>query len=129
MSRTCGSPTAGDLGLLPSTLIVVDTDGSIKQLDSLSSSYPGASDTSLHVLSSSFDDALKHPTTVARQIGTTALSSRCLDCQVMEICGGGLYPHRYRQGAGFRNPSVYCDDLFGLITHVRNRVVADLNQL
>ncbi|MGH3403030.1 MAG: FxsB family cyclophane-forming radical SAM/SPASM peptide maturase [Streptosporangiaceae bacterium] len=117
------------LGLLPSTLIVVDTDGSIKQLDSLSSSYSGASDTGLHVLSGSFDDALEHPTTVARQIGTTALSSRCLDCQVMEICGGGLYPHRYRQGVGFRNPSVYCNDLFGLIAHIRSRVVADLNQL
>ena len=35
------------LGLLPSTLIVVDTDGSIKQLDSLSSAYPGAADTGL----------------------------------------------------------------------------------
>ena len=32
-------------GLLPSTLVVVDTDGSIKQLDSLSSAYPGAADT------------------------------------------------------------------------------------
>ena len=37
----------------------------------------------------------------------------------MEICGGGLYPHRYRHGEGFRNPSVYCDDLMRLITHVR----------
>ena len=100
-----GQPGAIEgLGLLPSTLVVVDTDGSIKQLDSLSSSYPGAADTGLHVSSSSFDDALEHPTTVARQIGAAALSSQCLDCQVMEICGGGLYPHRYRQGAGFREP-------------------------
>ena len=125
-----GQPGAIEgLGLLPSTLVVVDTDGSIKQLDSLSSSYPGAADTGLHVSSSGFDDALEHPTTVARQIGATALSSQCLDCQVMEICGGGLYPHRYRQEAGFRNRSVYCDDLFGLITHVRDRVVADLSRL
>ena len=37
-----GHPGAVEgLGLLPSTLIVVDTDGSIKQLDSLSSAYPG----------------------------------------------------------------------------------------
>jgi uncharacterized protein len=117
------------LGLLPSTLVVVDTDGSIKQLDSLSSTYPGAADTGLHVLTGSFDDALDHPTTVARQIGTAALSPQCLDCQVMEICGGGLYPHRYRRGAGFRNPSVYCADLLRLITHVRDRVLADLRSL
>lgn len=117
------------LGLLPSTLVVVDTDGSIKQLDSLSSAYPGAADTGLHVSSSRFDDALDLPTTVARQIGAEALSAQCRDCQVMEICGGGLYPHRYRQGTGFLNPSVYCEDLFALVTHVRDRVTADLIRL
>src|SRR5487761_450770 len=62
------------LGLLPSTLIVVDTDGSIKQLDSLSSTYPGAADTGFDVMSDSRDDALDHPTTVARQIGAEALA-------------------------------------------------------
>jgi uncharacterized protein len=117
------------LGLLPSTIVVVDTDGSIKQLDSLSSAYPGAADTGLHVALSSFDDALDHPTTVARQIGAEALCSQCRDCEVMQICGGGLYPHRYRQGEGFRNPSVYCDDLLRLITHVRDRVIADVCRL
>jgi uncharacterized protein len=125
-----GQPGAVEgLGLLPSTLVVVDTDGAIKQLDSLSSAYPGAADTGLHVLSSGFDDALEHPTTVARQIGAEALSPQCRACQVMEICGGGLYPHRYRPGEGFRNRSVYCADLLRLITHVRDRVIADVNRL
>jgi uncharacterized protein len=125
-----GQPGAVEgLGLLPSTLVVVDTDGSIKQLDSLSSTYPDAASTGLHITSSSFDEALYHPTTVARQIGTAALSPQCQACQVMRICGGGLYPHRYRRGAGFRNPSVYCDDLLHLITHVRDRVFADLSRL
>jgi uncharacterized protein len=117
------------LGLLPSTLVVVDTDGAIKELDSLSSSYAGAADTGLHIASNSFDDALGHPTTVARQIGAAALSAQCQACPVMEVCGGGLYPHRYRHGAGFRNPSVYCADLLRLIDHVRNRVARDVQRL
>lgn len=117
------------LGLLPSTLIVVDTDGSIKQLDSLSSAYPGAADTGLDVMSDSFDDALDHPTTVARQIGADALAPRCQTCPVMDICGGGLYPHRFLDGEGFRHPSVYCEDLLRLITHVRGRLAADLSLL
>jgi uncharacterized protein len=122
-----GGPAAVEnLGLRPTTLIVVDTDGAIKQLDSLSSAYPGAADTGLHVLTGSFDDALEHPTTVARQIGADGLSAECRACPVMEICGGGLYPHRYRDGAGFRHPSVYCADLKQLITHVRERVISDL---
>ena len=125
-----GQPGAVEgLGLMPSTLVVVDTDGSIKQLDSLSSTYPGASDMGLHITSSSFDDALDHPTTIARQIGAAALSEQCRACEVMEICGGGLYPHRYRRGAGFRNPSVYCDDLLRVITYVRDRVLTDVRRL
>jgi uncharacterized protein len=117
------------LGLRPSTLIVIDTDGAVKQLDSLSSAYPGAADVGLTVMSGRFDEALGHPTTVARQLGAGALSAQCRACRVMDICGGGLYPHRYRAGDGFRNPSVYCEDLLRLITHVRDRVLADLSRL
>jgi uncharacterized protein len=91
-----GSGAVEGLGLAPSTLIVVETDGAIKQLDSLSAAYPGAADTGLHVSTHSFDAALWHPTTIARQIRTRALSPECLACPAMEVCGGGLYPHRYR---------------------------------
>jgi len=125
-----GNPGAVEgLGLAPSTLIVVDTDGSIKQLDSLSSAYDGAAGTGLHVSTDTFDAALGHPTTVARQIGADALSEQCQQCPVLRVCGGGLYPHRYRSGAGFRHPSVYCADLMRLITHVRMRVLGDVARL
>ena len=105
---------------------MVETDGVIKQLDSLSSAYPGAADTGRHVTTDPFDAALDHPTTVARQIGAAALPATCQACPVMRICGGGLYPHRYRSGTGFRNPSVYCADLLRLITHIRDRVASDI---
>jgi uncharacterized protein len=125
-----GQPSGVEgLGIAPSTTLVIDTDGTIKQLDSLSSTYPGAADTGLHVITSSLDEALSHPTTVARQIGTAALSAQCLECEVLGLCGGGLYPHRFRPGAGFRNPSVYCTDLLKLTSHVRDRVQADIRQL
>jgi len=117
------------LGLLPSTLVVVDTDGSVKQLDSLSSAYPGAADLGLDVFSGGFGAALEHPMTVARQIGREALAPDCLACPVADTCGGGLYPHRYRQGEGFLNPSVYCQDLLRLIRHVRERILTDLSLL
>lgn len=125
-----GNPGAVEgLGLGPSTLIVIDTDGSIKQLDSLSSTYEGAAETGLHVSTDAFDAALGHPTTVARQIGVDALSAQCQQCPVRRVCGGGLYPHRYRSGAGFRHPSVYCADLMKLITHVSGRVLGDVARL
>ncbi|HET9970637.1 MAG TPA: FxsB family cyclophane-forming radical SAM/SPASM peptide maturase [Streptosporangiaceae bacterium] len=124
-----GSGAVEGLGLTPSTLIVIETDGAIKQLDSLSATYPGAADTGLHVSADTFDAALRHPTTIARQIGVEALSEQCRACPVVEVCGGGLYPHRYRPGEGFRNPSVYCADLRRLIDHVTARVTADLARL
>jgi uncharacterized protein len=124
-----GSGAVEGLGLTPSTLIVIETDGAIKQLDSLSATYPGAADTGLYVSADAFDAALRHPTTIARQIGAEALSKQCRACPVMEVCGGGLYPHRYQPGEGFRNPSVYCADLRRLIEHVTARVTADLARL
>jgi uncharacterized protein len=116
------------LGLRPSTVIVVDTDGAIKQLDSLAAAYPGAADTGLHVAADSFDAALAHPLTVLRQGGIETRGEVCRSCTILQTCGGGLFTHRFRIGHGFVNPSVYCPDLLRLISVIRNRVASDLWQ-
>lgn len=118
-----------ELGLVPVATIVVDTDGSIEQVDTLKSAYDGAADTGLHVSRDAFDAALMLPSVAARQIGERALAPRCLSCEVRRICGGGLYPHRYRSGSGFANPSVYCADLLYLIRHIRDTLRADVSAL
>jgi uncharacterized protein len=107
-------------------LIVVDTDGSMEQVDTLKSAFAGAPATGMTVFAHSFDDALILPSIAARQIGIKALADSCLACPVHKVCGGGYFPHRYRPGTGFRNPSVYCSDLRHLITHIAHRVRADL---
>jgi uncharacterized protein len=116
------------IGLSPARLIVVETDGSIEGIDALKSAYDGAAHTGLHVGRDSFDAASWEPHIVARQIGVAALAETCLQCDVRDVCGGGFYPHRYRRGSGFRNPSVYCDDLAMLIRHVHSRVREDLTR-
>ena len=55
-----------------------------------------------------------------------ALAEECRSCQIRRICGGGLYGHRYRPGTGFANPSVYCPDLMGLISHIHQTMRADI---
>ncbi|MGF7236411.1 MAG: FxsB family cyclophane-forming radical SAM/SPASM peptide maturase [Frankia sp.] len=114
------------IGLTPSSVVVIETDGSLEQVDALKSAYDGAAATGLHIDRDSFDDALALPSIVARQIGSSALPDDCHVCPVLSICGGGFYPHRYRAGTGFRNRSVYCPDLIRLIDHVRMRVGAGL---
>ncbi|WP_255657563.1 FxsB family cyclophane-forming radical SAM/SPASM peptide maturase [Actinoplanes sp. L3-i22] len=124
-----GASRSEQVGLSPAALLVVESDGAIEQIDALKSAYPGACATGLDVSRDEFDAALAHPGVVARQIGAAALGAECSTCPVRNICGGGHYAHRYRPGAGFRNPSVYCADLRMFIDHARDRVVADTRAL
>jgi uncharacterized protein len=121
-----GASESEAVGITPTSLIVIETDGSIEQSDALKSSYHGAASTGLHIVRDSFDRALRHPAIVARQLGLDALSDECLACEVRRICGAGLYAHRYRKGSGFRNRSVYCQDLYALIEYIHARLSNDL---
>ncbi|GAA3084570.1 hypothetical protein GCM10020254_31230 [Streptomyces goshikiensis] len=102
----------------PASTAVIETDGSIEQADSLKSAYEGAAATGLTLDRHTFDDFLDHPGLAARQLGREALADGCRSCELVEVCGGGHYPHRYRAGEGFRQPSVYCADLKVLIRHI-----------
>lgn len=114
------------IGLSPACVVVVETDGSIEQVDALKSAYDGAAATGLDVHRDAFDPALLLPGFAARQAGLAALPESCQRCDVVGVCGGGYYPHRYHRSTGFHNPSVYCADLTALIRHVRSRVRNDL---
>ncbi|MFF3559902.1 FxsB family cyclophane-forming radical SAM/SPASM peptide maturase [Streptomyces sp. NPDC002574] len=110
------------MGLSPLAAVVVETDGSLEQVDSLRTAYEGASATGMDVFSAPFDQLLDHPGIVARQLGLDALPPRCRACPVVLVCGGGNYAHRFRSGSGFRNPSVHCADLERLIRHIAGRL-------
>lgn len=124
-----GGSTVESVGLSPVALVVIDTDGSFEQVDSLRSAYDGAAATGFTVFDHSLDDVLTHPAVVARQIGLLALADTCRSCDIRDVCGGGYYPHRYEEGTGFLHPSVYCPDLDRLIRHVAQRLHSDLDTL
>jgi uncharacterized protein len=109
------------LGLGPSDLVVIETDGSYEQADSLKAAYDGAPATGLTVFTADLDAVGQHPGILARQQGLAGLCATCQACPVVTSCGGGLYAHRYAAANGFANPSVYCADLLKLISHVRGR--------
>jgi uncharacterized protein len=121
-----GESAAEMVGLAPSRMVVIETDGAIEQGDSLKVAYPGAPQTGLHVARDPLDAALLLPGVAARQLGGRALSGTCRGCRIRRVCGGGLYAHRYRPGTGFANPSVYCPDLMCLIDHIREVMSADI---
>ncbi|MBT2468111.1 FxsB family radical SAM/SPASM domain protein [Streptomyces sp. ISL-66] len=127
-----GGPSLTEsLGLAPTDLVVVETDGKLEQVDSLKSAFDGAAATGFNVFDHAFDQVAAHPGVRARQLGLSGVSDTCRRCPVVRSCGGGLYTHRYKadaadpDGAGnFDNPSVYCTDLRELVDGVQGRTSA-----
>ena len=121
-----GASDSEIVGLAPARMVVIETDGTVEQVDTLKIAFAGAAATGLHVANDPLDAALMLPQIAARQIGLRALSAQCRVCSIGTICGGGMFSHRYREGTGFANPSVYCPDLMALIGHIRDQIRADL---
>jgi len=113
-----GASFTETLGLEPSDLAVIETDGSYEQVDSLKAAFDGAPGTGTNVFDHDLDTVARHPGIRARQQGIAGLCHTCQQCPVVTSCGGGLYTHRYQTGNDFDNPSVYCADLLKLITHI-----------
>ncbi|MGW0782871.1 radical SAM/SPASM protein FxsBH, inactivated beta-hydroxylase extension form [Streptomyces sp. NPDC002913] len=125
LSTLSGGPSLTEsLGLAPTDLVVVETDGQLEQVDSLKSAYEGAAATGFDVFSHSFDDVAAHPGVQARQLGLAGVSETCRKCPVVRSCGGGLYTHRYSPANDFDNPSVYCADLEALVRGIEARTGA-----
>jgi uncharacterized protein len=115
----CGAPTLVEsLGLDPVDLVVVETNGEIEGVDSLKATFDGATSLGYDVFEHDFDSVARDLRVQQRQIGADELCQTCRDCPVVEICGGGYVPQRYRSDNGFDNPSVYCLDLEKLIRHI-----------
>lgn len=118
-SLAIGGPSRWEgAGLDPVDLLVIETGGEWEQVDSLKTAYDGAAATGLNVFEHSVNRAAAHPAIAARRGGIESLAHVCRTCPVVSQCGGGLYSHRYKEGSGFDNPSVYCSDLKSLIFRV-----------
>jgi len=119
LSAAAGGPSwTESLGLDPADLLVIETDGSWEQTDSMKTAYDGAPGTGMDVRTHSVDEVARHPGVSARQRGLAELCATCQACPVVRVCGGGLYSHRYRAETGFDNPSAYCLDLMTLINGI-----------
>jgi uncharacterized protein len=121
-----GKGTKDGAGLTDFGILVVDTDGSITKNDTLKSSFNGADrfatgwsvhrDRLKEILDSdefAESHALQRPT-----------SKICLSCPELQVCGGGMTLHRWRDTNGYDNASVYCADQLLVIDKIRSKVAA-----
>lgn len=121
-----GKGTKDGVGLTDFGILVIDTDGSITKNDTLKSSFDGADKfakkwsvhrNSLKEILSSDEFAESH----AMQRPSSKI---CLSCPELEVCGGGMTLHRWRDTNGYDNTSVYCADQLLVIGQIRSQMAA-----
>lgn len=117
-----GRGTLESFGIEPVNLMTIATDGAYETVDCIKAAHPAAEVLGLDVFNNSLDDVLSHPMIAARQTGLEALSETCVNCDLVHICGGGYFAHRYSPKTGFRNPTIYCADYKKLIRHIQAHV-------
>jgi len=112
----------------PIGLMTVSTDGGIEGLDCLKSIGNGIQVTNLSIFKTSFTEALDHEIVRMRQIGIDGLNKKCKECDYLYGCAGGYFPNRYSKENGFDNPSVYCKDLYWLLSEIEKDLLKRINK-
>lgn len=114
------------MGGNPVTFATIDTDGSLEPLDSFRACADGLTGLGLNIRRDPVAALYDHWLYQVAVAGQEGLSEVCCACPLHEVCGAGYLPHRYSRHNGFANPSVYCHDLWKLITTILDAAVAEL---
>lgn len=118
-----GNGGADTMGDRYNDILVIETDGSYEAVDALKICGEGFTKANTNVASESIEEALQTDLASLYQRSHKVLSEQCQHCKINSVCGGGYLPHRYSKNNGFNNPSVYCNDLLKLITHIQNTLL------
>lgn len=110
------------LGGDPVDLAVIETDGSLEPLDALRACGDGFTQLGLNVRRDPIAALHDQPLFRAAMAGQEGLCATCQACSLRTVCGGGYLPNRYSRTRGFDNPSIYCRDLYKLISHIIDTV-------
>lgn len=114
------------VGLTNYGVLIIDADGAVTKNDTLKSAFDGADrfDEPWSVHTHALADVAASAAFAAYHAMQRPVSPTCLACPDLGVCGGGMTLHRWRDGTGFANPSVYCADQRLVIGRIRDRVAA-----
>jgi uncharacterized protein len=101
--------------------VTIEANGEFEADDTLKSTPLGTM-LGLNVFEHTLQIAQQHPKVRAVQGGGATLSDQCRQCKLLSVCGGGHITHRYSDTLGFSAPSIYCEDMMRIITHVADRL-------
>ncbi len=108
--------------------ICIKPNGDIQAVDNLMVCGNGFTKTKYNIERNTIDEALEDP--LIKKYYNSHLDNelhiKCKECIIKNICGGGHLAHRYSLKNGFNNPSVYCFEIFSLVSHIQNRIIEEL---
>lgn len=106
-------------GLGDVSLLNIETDGSYHDLDVLKITEEGYSNLGMSLKTHPIEAAERaEKIQYHRHLLTKeGLCDQCKKCPHVDVCGGGSVPHRF-SNEGFKNPTIYCEEMYHLIDHV-----------
>lgn len=111
------------LGIHENNLLVLETNGDLEAVDALKVCGDSFTKSKINIKNHEIDEISNSKLMDVYYNSGKYLPKKCLACPVQDICGGGYLPHRYSSNNGFNNPSIYCNDLLKIITHIQNTVI------
>lgn len=111
------------LGVHENNVMVLETNGDIEAVDVLKACGESFTKNGINVKTHDIDDVAESDLIDVYYNSGKYLPVKCLACPIQELCGGGYLPHRYSSINGFNNPTIYCNDLLKLITHIQNTII------
>ncbi len=114
--------TLDALGVSENNILVLETNGGLEAVDVLKMCGDSFTKNELNINKDLIEDVKNSDLINIYYNSGKYLAKKCLACPIVNICGGGYLPHRYSSENGFNNPSIYCDDLLRIITHIQNAV-------
>ncbi|MGF7228685.1 MAG: FxsB family cyclophane-forming radical SAM/SPASM peptide maturase [Candidatus Saccharibacteria bacterium] len=106
--------------------VTIETDGSYQLVDTLKSSFAGASQIGMSVREQSIQEASTIMRDRAQALGMTTLSKICQVCPIQKVCEGGYVTHRYGSDGTFTHPSVFTADLLRMVGHIRGATMEEM---
>lgn len=114
-----GVPSPTDvMGFGSVSLLVVETDGAITDHDVFKIAGEVHVNLGCNVFQHSFEDAVGS-SRIQEHAGLLTfegLSAQCKQCPAVTMCGGGSVMHRYCKTRKYDAPTVYCREMFEILT-------------
>ena len=103
---------------------IIETDGEIRKNDTLRASFEGADRFGgrWNVATTSLSTVLSSQEYIAYAGMQLPASGRCRNCDLLDICGGGMPLYRWSADREYDNPSIYCHDHAVFIRHAIERL-------